>query len=478
MIPRRDFHVFAKDGQHYLFLTQPVSIFKVDAETGDALKQLEEGAPPPEGPSGRRAREAAAFMADHCRKAPPAKVLRSPRDISDKVWGLYLFVSQECNLKCAYCYGHEGEYGQRGRMNEATLDRAFDTFFGKGEGRHNVTFFGGEPLMNFPIMKKAAALADDYRESGRADVSFGIVTNGTFCDDEIVDFFRSHIEGATFSLDGPADLNDSQRPAKRGGSVYAAATENIRRLTADKRFGWAFRAIVTRAGHDRIGDIYDDLERHGPGGIGIVNVDVPEDSPLHLNDAQYRRFLEQVVAINRKGLRSFVEGDQTVAFEYPFYILFHFITRSHALYHCNAGANLLAVTAEGDVYPCHRFVGEEKFKMGNVADPGLRESPRYREVRHAFVGSTVDAREGCRDCWARYLCGGSCAKYSHAKHGDIAPPVERHCLYIKTVIEEILPDIVDLMRTPDVREALMKNLRTAVASHRGSRDLESADAAA
>lgn len=478
MIPNKDFHIFAKDGQHYLFLTQPVSIFKVDAETGNALKQLEEGVPPPEGPAGQRAREAAAFMADHCRKAPPAKVMRSPCDISDKVWGLYLFVSQECNLKCAYCYGHEGEYGQRGRMNEATLGHTFDTFFGKSEGRHNVTFFGGEPLMNFPIMKKAAALADDYRESGRADVSFGIVTNGTFCDDEIVDFFRDHIEGATFSLDGPADLNDSQRPAKRGGSVYAAATENIRRLTADKRFGWAFRAIVTRAGHDCLGDIYDDLERHGPGGIGIVNVDVPEDSPLHLDDAQYRRFLEQVVAINRKGLKSFVEGDQAVAFEYPFYILFHFITRSHALYHCNAGANLLAVTAEGDVYPCHRFVGEEKFKMGNVADPGLRESPRYREVRQAFVGSTVDEREGCRDCWARYLCGGSCAKYSHAKHGDIAPPVERHCLYIKTVIEEILPDIVDLMRTPDVRQALMKNLRTAIASHRGSRDLESVDAAA
>lgn len=477
MIPCKDFHVFAKGDQHYLFLTQPVSLFKVDAETGAALKRLEAGEPIAEGAAGNRSREAIAFMADYCGKAPPAKKLRSPEDISDKVWGLYLFVSQECNLKCTYCYGHEGEYGQRGRMNEATLRRTFDTFFRAGRGRHNVTFFGGEPLMNLPIMKKAVALADTFRDEGRGDVSFGIVTNGTLYDEEIAAFFRDHIEGATFSLDGPADLNDSQRPAKRGGSVYAVATENIRKLTADRRFGWAFRSIVTRAGHDRIGDIYADLERHGPGGIGIVNVDVPEDSPLYLDDSQYRRFLDQVVDINRRGLRSFVDGGQAVAFEYPFYILFHFITRSHAVYHCNAGGNLLAVTAEGDVYPCHRFVGQEEFRMGNVADPDLRQSPRYRELRQVFVDATVDNRAGCRDCWARYLCGGSCAKYSYARHGDIAPPVDRHCLYIKTVIEEILPDIVELVQAPEMRGALMNNLKAAIAGHRGSRSLDTADAA-
>lgn len=478
MIQRQDFHVFARGDQHYLFLTQPVALFKVDAETGAALQQLEVGESVAPGAAGERAREAAAFMDDYCRKALPARKLRAPGDISDKVWGLYLFVSQECNLKCAYCYGHEGEYGQRGRMNETTLRQTFDTFLGNREGRHNVTFFGGEPLMNLPIMHKAAALADDFRDEGRGDISFGIVTNGTLYDEEIAGFFRDHIEGATFSLDGPADLNDRQRLSKKSGSVYGQATENIRKLTADKRFGWAFRAIVTREGHDRIEEIYADLERHGPGGIGIVNVDVPEDSPLYLDDGQYRRFLEQVVAINRKGLQSFVDGGQAVAFEYPFYILFHFITRSHALYHCNAGCNLLAVTAEGDIYPCHRFVGQEDFKMGNVADPEVRQSPRYQELRQAFVDATVDQREGCQGCWARYLCGGSCAKYSYARHGDIHPPVERHCLYIKTVIEEILPDIADLVKTPEMRRDLMNNLKSAIAGHHGSLNLDAAHAAA
>lgn len=477
MIPTKDFHVFAKGDQHYLFLTQPVAIFKIDPETSAALRCLEAGEPLADERARKRAQEADAFMADYCRKAPPAKVMRAPQDIAENVWGLYLFVSQECNLKCTYCYGHEGEYGQRGRMDETTLRHTFETYFGEGGNRHNVTFFGGEPLMNFPLMKKAAALGETFRRDGRGDVSFGIVTNGTFYDEEIAEFFRDHIDGATFSLDGPADLNDSQRPAKRGDNVYATATENIRKLTADKRFGWAFRSIVTRAGYDRIGDIYADLERYGPGGIGIVNVDVPEDSPLYLNDEQYRRFIDQVIEINRKGLRSFIDGEQAVAFEYPFYILFHFITRSHALYHCNAGTNLLAVTAEGDVYPCHRFVGEEKFKMGNVADASLRQSPRYREIRQAFVDATVDNREGCRDCWARYLCGGSCAKYSHAQHGDIAPPVARHCLYIKTVIEEILPDIVDIVQEPEIRRTLMGNLRAAIANQHGSRRLDTADAA-
>lgn len=476
MISAKDFHVFARGEQHYLFLTEPVAIFKIDPETGAALACVEAGAPLASEDARSRAREAGRFMADYCRKAAPAKKLRAPADISDKVWGLYLFVSQECNLKCLYCYGHEGEYGQRGRMNEATLRQTFDTFLGKGEGRHNVTFFGGEPLMNLPVMKKAATLADSFRDEARGEISFGIVTNGTLYDEEIADFFRTRIGGATFSLDGPADLNDRQRPAKREGEVYAVVTENIRKLTADKRFGWGFRAIVTRAGHERVADIYADLERHGPGGIGIVNVDAPEHSPLYLDDAQYRRFLDQVIDINRKGLKSFIDGGQPIAFEYPFYILFHFITRSHALYHCNAGANLLAVTARGDVYPCHRFVGEESFRMGSVADENLRQSPRYREIRQAFIDATVDAREGCRDCWARYLCGGSCAKYSHAQHGNIAPPVARHCLYIKTVIEELLPDIIDLVQQPETRSALMRNLKGAIARQPASHRPDTSDA--
>ena len=477
MIPVKDFHVFAKGDQHYLFLAQPVAAFKVDRATGSVLKRVENNEPLTDEPSRKRWQEVEAFIADYCRKAAPAKVLRGPRDITEKVCGVYLFVSQECNLKCAYCYGHEGEYGQRGRMNEVTMRRAFDTFFAGGEGRHFVTFFGGEPLMNFPLMRKSASLAEEFRRDDKADISFGIVTNGTFYDDEIAAFFRDHIDGATFSLDGPADLNDSQRQAKRGGNVYGTATENIRKFTADKSFSWAFRSIVTRAGHDRVEEIYDDLERYRPGGIGIVNVDVPEDSPLYLDDEQYQRFLAQIIEINRKGLRSFVEGGQAVAFEYPFYILFHFITRSHALHHCNAGTNLLAVTAEGDVYPCHRFVGEQDFNMGNVADPELRRSPRYREIRQAFVDATVDHREGCRDCWARYLCGGSCAKYSYAQHGNIAPPVARHCHYIKTVIEEILPDILDLVRVPETRRILMGKLKTAIASRHDSRSLGTVDVA-
>lgn len=123
-------------------------------------------------------------------------------------------------------------------------------------------------------------------------------------------------------------------------------------------------------------------------------------------------------------------------------------------------------------------MGQVDFKMGNVADPEVRQSPRYQELRQTFVDATVDQREGCRDCWARYLCGGSCVKYSHARHGDIHPPVERHCLYIKTVIEEILPDIADLVKTPEMRRDLMNNLKSAIAGHHDSRNLDAAHAAA
>lgn len=472
MIANRDFHVFSKNSQYYLFLTQQVAVFRIDSITGEVLKKMEAGGDLDDPQSRQRGREIESFIDTYCRNAPAAKTLRGPEDITAKVCGIYLFVSQECNLKCSYCYGDEGEYGKKGRMREQTMAQTFDTFFSRGEGRHNVTFFGGEPLMNFPLLKKAANLGEAYRKEGKANIEFGIVTNGTFCNDEIKKFFHQHISHVTFSLDGPADLNDTQRVSKCETSVFQTAADNIRKLTADETFSWGFRSIVTAAGHNRVGEIYDTLEGFGPRGIGIVNVDAPKDSDLYLDDAQHRRFVAQITEINRKGLRSFVEGSQAVAFEYPFYVLFHFVSRSHALYHCNAGTNLLAVTAEGDVYPCHRFVGEEAFRMGNVADPKLREIPRFNEIRQQFIDATVDNREGCQDCWARYLCGGSCVKYSYAEHGKLEPPVKRECLYMKTVIEEILPDIISMMNDPKTLQALMTRLKSSVVDHHGSHNLD------
>lgn len=477
MIEARGFHVFSKDGQHYLFLAQPVAIFKIDASTADVVTRMETGAALQGDEQEQRWQKVQDFIAGYCAKRPAAKVMRRPEDITDKVMGIYLFVSQECNLKCSYCYGDEGEYGKRGRMGEHTMEQAMETFFSRGQGSHFLIFFGGEPLMNFPLMKKTAALAESYREEGKGDIGFGIVTNGTFCNPEIKEFFDNHIVDATFSLDGPGDLNDGQRISKDSRSVFRTAQDNIRALTAGNRFNWAFRSIVTAAGHDRVAEIYDTLEQFGPGGIGIVNVDVPKDSPLHLDDEQYQKFVAQVTDINRKGLRSFIEGEQAVAFEYPFYVLYHFVSRSHALYHCNAGTNLLAVTAEGDVYPCHRFVGEEAFRMGNVADPELRSSERFQGIRQQFVDATVDNRPGCQDCWARYLCGGACAKYSYAEHGDMRQPVDRHCYYMKTVIENILPDIVSIISDPQARSTLSTRLQRAISNRHGSHSLDAAQPA-
>jgi uncharacterized protein len=469
----RDFHVLcSRDGQSYLFLAGPVAIFKIDEDTARVIRAVEQGGAPMGEFEHRRWHEASEFMENYCRKAPKAQVMRGPEDISDRVMGLYLFLSQKCNLKCAYCYGDEGEYGQRGAMKEEVLNRTFETFFNDGPHPHFITFFGGEPLMNMPMMRKTAELADTYRRAGKADVSMGIVTNGTIYSEKIKGFFDQYISDVTFSLDGPKELNDPQRMSKNGESVYDTAVANIRKLTEDCRFNWAFRTIVTSRGCDQVERIYDHLDQLAPGGVGVVNVDVPKDNPLYLDDAQYRRFIDQIIAVNRRGLRSFVDGERAVAFEYPFYIMYYFISRRHTLYHCNAGTNLLAVTAEGDVYPCHRFVGVEEFNMGNVRDAGLRTSERFRAIRAQFIESTVDNRPGCRECWARYLCGGSCAKYAHAEHGDINPPVERHCLYIKSVIEELLPDMVGIMENPAEKRALMGRLATSLSSRYGSKGLD------
>ena len=472
MVTTKDFHVFSKQGQAYLFLAEPVAIFKIDDDTAHVVQMVEQGKPLSGEFEHQRWEEASGFMARYCQKAPKARNMRGPEDISERVSGIYLFLSQKCNLKCAYCYGDEGEYGRRGTMKEEVLNGSFERFFNDGLDKYFITFFGGEPLMNLPMMEKAAKLAEEYRRNGCADISMGIVTNGTLYSDKIKKFFDNHIDDVTFSLDGPKELNDPQRVSKNGDSVYDTATENIRKLTEDGKFNWAFRTIVTSRGCDKVEEIYDHLNQFGAGGVGVVNVDVPPESPLYLSDEQYRHFVDQIIAVNRKGLRTFVDGGQAVAFEYPFYIMFYFISRSHALYHCNAGTNLLAVTAEGDVYPCHRFVGDEAFNMGNVRDPELKKSEQFQRIRQRFIHETVDNRAGCKECWARYLCGGSCAKYAYAEHGDTAPPVERHCLYIKSVVEELLPEMVAIMENPEEKQAIMRRLAAAVSNRYGTRGID------
>jgi uncharacterized protein len=477
MLLQKDFHVFRKDDRHFLFLTQPVAVFAIDGDTWRVLEQRESGDTPHTEADRVRVAEVEEFVAGYLDRAKPTRPLRAPGDITDKVIALYLFVCQECNLQCSYCYGDAGEYGKRGHMTETVLHSTFERFFADGHGQHFVTFFGGEPLMNFPLMEKTAALAETYRQEGKADVGLSIVTNGTLYNEKIDAFFRRHITDVTFSLDGPRELNDTQRISKSGVSVHDRAWKNIRKLTDNAPFGWAFRSIVTSHGCERVQEIYDHFEKLKPGGIGIVDVDAPKDSPLRIDDEQYGRFLEQIIAINRRALTGLIEGEQPVAFEYPFFILYYFVSRCHALYHCNAGTNLLAVTAEGDVYPCHRFVGIDRFRMGNVADPGLKSSERYREIRNLFIDTTVDRREGCRDCWARYLCGGSCVKHSFSEHGRIEPPVARHCRYIKAVVEELLPDLVSAIEVPDLRRKLVARLGEAVGGRRDSRTPDEAHVA-
>ncbi len=468
LLRTEDFHAFEHKDTWYLFLTIPVTVFQIDSDTGQLLKRYKTGDMPANDAERERLAKVHQFTSDYARRARPAKPLRTPSDITDKVAGLYLFVCQDCNLRCSYCYGEEGEYGNRCSMSEETLEQTFATFYDDHDGKHFITFFGGEPLMNFPLMQRTAEMCQKYRENNRADISLGIVTNGTLYNKKIRDFFRQHIDNVTFSLDGPMDINDGQRLSKSGQSVYAAAEQNIRKLTDEGRFNWAFRSIVTSRSHDRVEEIFDHLDSFGSGGIGLVDVDVPPDHPLHVDDAQYRTFLEQIIKINRKGLDSFLEGDQAVAFEYPFYILFYLISRSHALYHCNAGSNLMAVTAEGDVYPCHRFVGEEPFRMGNVSDPHLKEQPRYQELRQRFINLTVDERPVCRNCWARYLCGGACVKHAWSLHGDLTAPVERHCLYIKTTIEALLPELAEIMTDPERRKTLNERLAKSISNRYGT----------
>jgi uncharacterized protein len=464
---RSDFHAFLKNGRHYVYAADLVLLLEVDASTYEVLTYIESGGTP-SGKYAERWRKFCDYIKDQKSNLTKAKPLRNPDDISDHIIGLYLFVSQKCNLRCTYCYGDKGEYGMPGNMHDKVVEQTFDCFFNNGK-KHQVTFFGGEPLMNLPAIEKAIDLSDEYRKNKKADISFNIVTNGTICNKKVESIFRDRITDVTFSLDGPKSINDSQRPSMTGQSSYDKISKNIEYLTKNTNINWAFRSIVTHQSCDQVLEIFNHLNKFNPGGIGLIDVDVPVDHPLYLNDDEYVRFVRQLIELNRLGLNSFIDGKQPIDFEYQFIILYHFVSRTHTLYHCNAGTNLLAITADGDVYPCHRFVGIDEFHMGNVSDQSIRERVRFKKIRSLFTHCSVDERSVCCNCWARYLCGGSCVKYSYSKHGDLKQPVQRHCLYIKSVIEALLPDVADIIKQPTLRSKLMRNLRAGLINRVGTK---------
>ncbi len=348
------------------------------------------------------------------------------------VKALCLHIAHDCNLACRYCFAEEGEYhGRRALMSFEVGKKALDFLIANSGGRRNleVDFFGGEPLMNWDVVKQLVAYGREQEKLHDKRFRFTLTTNGVLLNDEVMEFCNREMSNVVLSLDGRKEVNDRMRPFRGGQGSYDRIVPKFQRFAESRgEKDYYVRGTFTR-----------------------YNLDFAQDV-LHFADLGFTKMsMEPVVApdeeeysIREEDLPGIFQQYDTLAAEYikrkkenRGFQFFHFMIDLKAgpcvakrMSGCGSGTEYLAVTPWGDLYPCHQFVGQEEFLLGNV-DTGVTNF----SIRDSFKSCNVYAKEKCRDCFARFYCSGGCAANSYHFHGSITDTYEVGCAMQKKRIE-------------------------------------------
>ncbi|MFA5628025.1 MAG: radical SAM protein [Thiohalomonadaceae bacterium] len=345
---------------------------------------------------------------------------------------LYLLVSQRCNLTCNYCYAEGGHFGESPRlMDSVTLRRAFDTMFPLASESLVVSFFGGEPLLNFRLMQEAVSLGEVLAGKHGLRLRYALTTNGTVVSDDIVAFLREHVDYVAVSLDGNETVTDHQRHFLYGRrSVHATVLETLARFR-EAGIAFALRATVTESGvKDLLGTVRN-FEALGATAIRLV----PAFQVHGWDSRNLAKLAEELHAVNRDAMDRAVVGKEPCYGE-QFHRMRRFMHGERRHYPCEAANGVLAVAADGGIYPCDHFVGNSAFRMGSVHDT-VWPGPEAAAVQAQLEGNSVEQRPSCRGCGVRHICGGDCPANAAAASGDISIPTASHCSLVRRIYPAI-----------------------------------------
>lgn len=346
---------------------------------------------------------------------------------------LVLNITNKCNLHCTYCYEpEEAKYGPAAvQMDLETAQASIDFLWQRaGKSREvNVIFFGGEALLNFPLMRQIVTYAQAKARASGKIVHFSLTTNGTLLTDEIIDFFQAHRFGLTISIDGPKDLHDKRRSfltarGERKGS-YEMILPRIRRLLAR----YTARPVVARVtltkGTIEIVRIYEHLTDLGFFEVGFAPVTAASGAAYGLEPVDLRHVLDGFRELGARYVARALRNQYT-GFSNLSALLTDIHQGTNKLFPCGAGLGLLGVDGNGDVYLCHRFPGIEEHKYGNVAE-GLQ----YDRLNAFINGAHIGQKPVCQTCWIRGLCGGGCYHEAYTQFGDGALPNLHYCAFLR-----------------------------------------------
>lgn len=348
------------------------------------------------------------------------------------VKALCLHIAHDCNLACKYCFAEEGEYhGRRALMSYEVGRKALDFLIANSGSRRNleVDFFGGEPLMNWDVVKQLVEYGRSQEEKHNKKFRFTITTNGVLLNDEVIEFCNREMSNVVLSLDGRPEVNDYMRPFRNGKGSYELIVPKFQKFVekrGDKDY--YVRGTFTRNNLDFSKDVlhFADL---GFKKMSIEPVVSLPDEPYAIREEDLPKIMEEYDNLAKEYIKRKKEGNG--------FLFFHFMIDlkqgpcvAKRLSGCGSGTEYLAVTPWGDLYPCHQFVGEEGFLLGNV-DEGITNTA----VRDEFKLCNVYAKDKCKDCFARFYCSGGCAANSYKFHGSITDAYDIGCEMQKKRIE-------------------------------------------
>ena len=342
----------------------------------------------------------------------------------DVIKALCLHVAHTCNLNCSYCFASQGKYnGERAVMSYETGKQALDFLVAHSGARRNleVDFFGGEPLMNFQVVKDLVAYARSIEKDAKKNFRFTLTTNGMLIDDDVIDFANREMSNVVLSLDGRKEVHDRFRVDYAGNGSWERIVPKFQKLVqARGGKNYYMRGTFTHQNPDFLNDIRQMLDL-GFTELSMEPVVCAPDDPSALTEADRQIVMRQYEELAQLMLRREREGRP-----FTFYHYMLDLSGGPCIYKrisgCGSGTEYMAVTPWGDLYPCHQFVGEERFRLGNVFT-GL-DNP---EVQHEFASCNVYARPECRDCWARLYCSGGCAANAYHATGAITGVYEAGC---------------------------------------------------
>lgn len=431
-------HAFEYRGTYLVLDVESGAVHEVDKPSFDVISAMERGNAIDALPYSRSLIDEIAGEIEELKKegafdssaplAPKADGAASP------IKSMCLNVAHDCNLRCAYCFAETGEFhGGRMLMPFETAKAALDMLVERSGGRYHleVDLFGGEPLMNWEVVKEIVSYGRELEKTRNKHINFTITTNGVALDDEKIDCINREMFNVVISIDGRKEVHDALRVTPNRKGSYDLIVPKAQKLVKERGDGEHYiRGTYTADNLDFTEDVKA-LHELGFEQISIEPVVLKPEDPHAINDSNVDRALEEYDRLADYVIKSKEEGKPFNFFHFHVDMESSPCLAKRAL-GCGAGVEYVAVAPNGDIYPCHQFVGDERFKLGNVLVKDEKgDVPLKDDIRRNFASTNIFTKEKCSHCWAKYYCSGGCAANAYKLNGSIKEPPEISCKLLK-----------------------------------------------